>query len=144
MDSIKVLVVEDNVEFRQFVRNSIEDELGPIEITEAFDGLSAVQVALDLKPDLMILDIGLPNLNGLEIAKRVIEGSPASKILFLSQESSKDIMQEAFKIGARGYVVKSDAGRELRTALRAVLRGDRFVSRRGHGLDFMKRLKLLV
>lgn len=144
MDSITVLLVEDNAAFRQFVRNTIENEISSPKITETSDGLVAVQLALEINPDLIVLDIGLPSLNGLEAAKKILTSSPASKILFLSQESSKDVVQEAFKIGARGYVVKSDAGRELTAALRAVLRGDRFVSSRGEGLDFRKGLRLLV
>ena len=144
MDSINVLVVEDNAAFRQFVRNTIEREIGSVVITEASDGLAAVQLALEVRPDLIVLDIALPSLNGLEAAERILKASSASRILFLSQESSRDVVREAFRIGARGYVVKSDAGRELTAALQAVLRGDRFVSRRGDGLDFTTGLKLLV
>ena len=144
MDSIKVLVVEDNAAFRQFVRNTIEDEIDSVGISEASDGLAAVQLALEIKPDLIVLDIALPSLNGLEAAQRILKSSSASKIVFLSQESSREVMQEALRIGARGYVVKRDAGRDLRAALRAVLRGDRFVSRRGDGFDFTTGLKLVV
>jgi len=144
MDSINVLVVEDNAAFRQFVRNTIEREIGSVVITEASDGLAAVQLALEVRPDLIVLDIALPSLNGLEAAERILKASSASRILFLSQESSRDVVREAFRIGARGFVVKSDAGRELTAALQAVLRGDRFVSRRGDGLDFTTGLKLLV
>src|ERR1700751_2908829 len=144
MDSIKVLVVEDNAWFRQFVRNSVEGEIGAVAITEASDGLTAVQLALEIRPDLIVLDIALPSLDGLEAARRILKVSSASKILFLSQESSRDVVREAFRIGARGYVVKSDAGRELKPALHAVLRGDRFVSRGGDGLNFTTGLKLLV
>ncbi len=144
MDSIQVLVVEDNAAFRQFVCNTIEEEIGSVGITEAFDGLTAVQLALEIRPDLIVLDISLPSLNGLEVAKRILNASAGSRILFLSEESSKEVVQEAFRIGARGYVVKSDAGRELTAALRAVLRGDRFASRRGSGFDFSTGLSLLV
>ena len=144
MDSINVLVVEDNAPFRQFVRNTIEGEIGPVAITEASDGLVAVQLALEIRPDLIVLDIALPGLDGLEAARRILKASSASKILFLSQESSRDVVREAFRIGARGYVVKSNAGRELKEALQAVLRGDRFVSRSGDGLDFTTGLKLFV
>ena len=144
MDSINVLVVEDNAAFRQFVRNTIEGGIGSVAITEASDGLAAVQLALEMRPDLIVLDIALPSLNGLEAARRILKASSTSKIVFLSQESSRDIVREAFRIGARGYVVKHDAGRELTAALQAVLRGDRFVSRSGDGLDFTTGLKLLV
>jgi DNA-binding NarL/FixJ family response regulator len=141
---MKVLIVEDNIAFRQFIRNTIEDELGPVEITEASDGLVAVQQALEVKPQLIVLDIGLPSLNGLEAARRIRKDSVASKILFLSEQSSREVVQEALEIGARAYVIKSDAGRDLARALRTVLNGDRFISRRGNGLDFTTGLKSLV
>jgi DNA-binding NarL/FixJ family response regulator len=75
--------------------------------------LEAVQKALELQPDLILLDIGLPRLNGIEVARRIRKVSPGSKILFVSQESSADAVQEALGTGARGYVVKTDAGTEL-------------------------------
>lgn len=133
---MKVLIVDDNAAFRQFVRTTVENELGSLTITEAADGVEAVRLAVQAKPDLIILDIGLPNLNGIEAAKQIREASPESKILFLSQESSADVVQAALKTGARGYVVKSDAGRELLAALRAVLRGDPFLSGRCRDFDF--------
>jgi DNA-binding NarL/FixJ family response regulator len=144
MHSVKVLVVEDNLKFRQFVHNTLHNEIAFAEITESDDGLAAVQLAVEIKPDLIVLDISLPSLNGLEAAKRILSDSSASRILFLSEESSRDVVQEAFRIGARAYVVKSDAGRELAAALRAVLRGDRFVSRRADRLDLSTGLNLLV
>lgn len=144
MSRPKVLVVDDFAPFRQFVRNTVENEIGSVSITEASDGLEAVRLAIEVKPDLIILDIGLPELNGLEVAKKIISGSPASKILFLSQESSTEVLEAAIKTGASGYLIKSDAGRDLRAALRATLRGDRFISRRWRGLDLFRGLKLLL
>jgi CheY-like chemotaxis protein len=105
-------------------------------ICEVADGLEAVQKAEELQPDLILLDIGLPRLNGIEAARRIRELSPASKIVFVSQESSADLVRAALDTGAWGYVVKMDAGSELLTAVNAVLRGEQFVSRRFSGLDF--------
>jgi DNA-binding NarL/FixJ family response regulator len=99
-------------------------------ICEASDGLEAVQKAEELQPDLIVLDLGLPKLNGLEAARQIRKLSPNSKILFLSQESSADVVQEALGLGAFAYVVKSDAGNELLTAVNAVLRSEKFVSSR--------------
>jgi CheY-like chemotaxis protein len=93
------------------------------------DGLEAVQKAEELQPDLIVLDIGLPTLNGIEVARRIHTLSPKSKILFLSQESSAPVVQEALSLGGSGYVVKPDARSELPTAVNAVLRGETFVSR---------------
>ena len=87
-----------------------------------------VQQAQELQPDLILLDIGLPTINAIEAARRIREVSPASKILFVSETRSPEIAEEALNTGAEGYVVKSDAGRELLPAINAVLQGKRFVS----------------
>src|SRR5260370_1079581 len=97
-------------------------------IGEAVDGLEAIQKAQQLKPDLILLDIGLPTLNGIETARRIRELSPKSKILFVSENRSWDIVEEALRTGAGGYVVRSDAAGELLPAVEAVLGGKRFVS----------------
>jgi CheY-like chemotaxis protein len=98
-------------------------------VGEASDGLEAVQKAEELQPDLIVLDIGLPTLNGIEAARRIRKLSPESKILFVSQESSADVAQEAFSLGALAYVVKAHAGSELLAAVEAVLEDRQFVSR---------------
>ena len=106
------------------------------DIREVSDGLEAVQEAQRLQPDLILLDIGLPTLNGIEAARQIRRLSPASKIIFVTQESSADIVQEALNIGACGYVVKTEVGKELLPALTAVLRGEQFLGRRFAGHDF--------
>jgi CheY-like chemotaxis protein len=97
-------------------------------IGEASDGSEAVQKAEELKPDLILLDIGLPKLNGIEAARQIRQLSPTPKIIFLSQDNSLDIVQEALCTGALAYVHKAQAGSELLPAVEAVLRGERFVS----------------
>ena len=87
---------------------------------------------------MILLDIGLPNLNGIEAARRIRKLSPESKILFVSQESSADMVREALGTGASGYVVKPDAGSELLEAVSAVLRGEQFVGNRFAGHDFVR------
>jgi len=104
----------------------------------ASDGLEAVQKAEELQPDIIVLDIGLPSLNGIEVARQIRKLSPKSKILFVSQESSADVVQGALGTGAQGYVVKSDARRELLEGVNAVLRGEQFVGNRFSGHDFVK------
>jgi DNA-binding NarL/FixJ family response regulator len=101
-------------------------------IGEASDGLEAVYRAEELKPDLILLDIGLPTLNGIEAARQIRQLCPESKIIFVSQESDADIVQEALSFGAVGYVVKTMAGGELLTAIKAVCGGRLFV---GGGLS---------
>jgi CheY-like chemotaxis protein len=104
----------------------------------ASDGLEAVQKAEELQPDLIVLDIGLPSLNGIEVARQIRKLSTKSKILFLSQESSADVVQGALGTGAQGYVVKSDAGSELLEGVNAVLRGEQFIGNRFSGHDFVE------
>jgi DNA-binding NarL/FixJ family response regulator len=97
-------------------------------IGEVSDGLAAVQKAVELQPDLMLLNIGLPTLNGIEAARQIRKLVPESKIIFLSQESSADVVQETLSIGAWGYVAKTRAGTELLAAVEAIMSGKRFVS----------------
>jgi DNA-binding NarL/FixJ family response regulator len=131
-----VLVVDDSEPFRRLVCSTLQNKLELRTIVEASDGVEAIELAQALQPDLVLLDIGLPKLNGIEAARRIRELAPRSKILFVSQESSVDIVQAAFSVGASGYVVKMDAGRELPLAVKAVLRGERFVGIRFAGRGF--------
>jgi two-component system nitrate/nitrite response regulator NarL len=104
-------------------------------IAEVADGLEAVQTARELKPDLILLDIELPHLNGLEAANRIRQVAPDAKIIFLTQNSDRDVVRAALSIGAQGYVLKTDAGRELFTAVEGVLGGNDFVSSEIDGCD---------
>ena len=85
-------------------------------------------MAVELRPDLILLDIGLPSLNGIEVARQMRSLVPESKIIFLTQESSAEMVQEALNLGARGYVIKITAASELLTAVETVLSGKTFVS----------------
>ena len=134
--SIRVLIVEDSKPFREFLRSTLQNKLELQTIGEASDGEEAIKLAQALQPDLILLDIGLPKLNGIEAARRIRDLAPRSKIIFCSQESSVDIVEAAFSAGASGYVVKVDAGSELLTAVDVVLRGEQFVGRRFAGHDF--------
>jgi DNA-binding NarL/FixJ family response regulator len=129
---ISILVVEDNEPFRRFVSSTLRDRQNLNVIGEAGDGLEAVQRAEALQPDLIVLDIGLPELNGLDAARQMGELAPNSRIIFLTQESSPDIVHEALNLGAWGYVAKLQAGKDLLTAVEMVVQGQRFVS---SGLD---------
>jgi DNA-binding NarL/FixJ family response regulator len=131
--SIRILLVDDYKPIRQLLLSRLQNTSSAYVCWEASDGLEAVQKAEELQPDLILLDIGLPKLNGIEVARRIRKVSPGSKILFVSQESSADAVQAALDTGARGYVVKTDARRELLEGVNAVLRGERFVGRRFSG-----------
>lgn len=126
--SIRVLVVEDHESWRRYFSTLLPKHDGLQLVGEVSDGLEAVHKAEELQPDLILLDVGLPSLNGIEAARRLRRVSPASKILFVSETRSADIAEEALSTGAGGYVLKSDAESELLPAIRAVLEGKRFIS----------------
>jgi DNA-binding NarL/FixJ family response regulator len=121
-------VVDDYEPWRRFVSTTLQKQPELQIVGEVTDGFEAVQKAQQLQPDLILLDIGLPTLNGIEAARRIREVSPKSKILFVSENRSWDIVEEALRTGAGGYVVKSDATGELLPAVEAVLKGKQFVS----------------
>lgn len=122
-----ILVVDDYEPFCRTVRSMLQRADFQV-IGQASDGLEAVQKAEELQPDLILLDIGLPKLNGIEAAKRIRKVAPHSRILFLSQESSPDVVQEALNLGALGYLHKPRTQRELLPAIESVLAGRQFVS----------------
>ena len=124
----RVLVVEDFEPFRRVIRSMLETGLELLVICEVSDGLEAVQKAGELQPDLILLDIGLPTLDGIEAALRIRKVAPKSRILFLTQESSADVVQQALSVGAAGYVLKVRVGSELLAAVEAVLQDKQFVS----------------
>jgi DNA-binding NarL/FixJ family response regulator len=126
--TIRVLVVEDYGPWLRFISSELQKLSNLQAIGEVSDGQEAVQQAQALQPDLILLDIGLPTINGIEAARRIREVSPASKILFVSENRSPEIAEEALNTGAAGYVLKSDAATELLPAIKAVLEGKRFVS----------------
>jgi DNA-binding NarL/FixJ family response regulator len=128
LSTVRILVVDDVVLFRQFVVELLEKRPELQVVGEASDGLETLQKAVELRPDLILLDIGLPSLNGIEVARQMRSLVPESKIIFLTQESSADVVQEALGLGARGYVVKIKALVDLFAAVEAVLLGMTFVS----------------
>jgi DNA-binding NarL/FixJ family response regulator len=128
VSSVRILVVDDFPQFRQFICSTLGERNGLQVVGEAADGLEAVRRAVELEPDLIAMDIGLPSLNGIEAARQIRRLVPKSKIIFVSQESSFDVIQEALSLGAWGYVVKARAASDLRGAVDAVILGKRFLS----------------
>jgi DNA-binding NarL/FixJ family response regulator len=123
----RVLLVDDYEPFRRFVCATLQARPEFQVIGEASDGLEAVQKAEELQPDLILLDIGLPTLNGIEVAHRISRLVQSATILFVSQESDAEVVRAALSNGAKGYLLKLDAG-ELLLAVESVLRGQRFTS----------------
>jgi CheY-like chemotaxis protein len=124
----RILSVDDHELFRRFTYSLLEKRPEFQIIGEASDGLEAIQKAEELQPDLILLDIGLPKLNGMEAARRISIVAPHTKILFVSQESDSDVVGEALQLGAMGYVHKMRARTDLLPAIGAALEGRRFVS----------------
>ncbi len=133
--TIRLLVVEDFEPFQQFICSMVDKNPGLRVISKASDGLEAVEQAQRIRPDLILIDVGLPKLNGIDATRQIREIVPNCKILFLSQNSDADVVQKAFEVGGNGYVLKTMAGTDLLPAIEAVLSGRRFLS---SGLAFFK------
>jgi len=132
---LRILIVDDFEPWRRFVSSALQKVDSQI-LFEVSDGLEAVYKAEDLRPDLILLDIGLPTLNGIKAARRIRDLSPDSKILFLSEENSPEVAEAALEAGGDGYLVKSDAGRELLPAVKALSKGRRYLGARLAGQVF--------
>jgi len=127
MTPVRVIVAEDFDRFRRYICSTLLSRSNVHLVSEISDGLEAVQRTQEMQPDLILLDIGLPSLNGIEAARRIRELAPQTKILFVTQEDSPDVVRKAFNAGGLGYVVKIDAASDLLAAVDVVLRGDIFV-----------------
>src|SRR5204863_2400387 len=125
---VRVLAVDDFESFRRFAASQLGKRPELRIVGEASDGSEAVQKAEELQPDLILLDIGLPKLSGIQAARTIRELFPKIKILFASVHRHSDIVEAALRTGAEGYIVKTDAARELLPAIEAILQGERFVS----------------
>jgi DNA-binding NarL/FixJ family response regulator len=135
LSSFSILIADDYEGWRRQARLLFQARPEWQVVAEASDGSEAIQKAEKLKPDLIVLDIGLPKLNGIEAARQIRQLSPSSKIIFLSLYNSLDVVQAALGTGALGYVCKTDARRELLLAVDAVLRGKQFVSSSINGFE---------
>jgi len=125
-----ILVVDDFAPFREFASTVLKNEASFHIVAEAADGREAIQKASESRPDLVVLDIDLPFLCGIEVARQIRRCSPHSTILFLSGNNDPDVIEAALQTGALGYVLKLDAVDDLLDAAKEVLSGKRFVSRR--------------
>ena len=123
---LRILVVDTFEPFRRAICSWLREK--GFHVMEATDGLEAVEKAIELQPDVVLFDIGLPNLNGIESAKQVRSLVPSAKVVFVTQESSSDLIREALRLGARGYIHKENASSDLLPAIDAILSGQRFVS----------------
>ena len=120
MSAIKILVADDHEIVRQGLRALLEAQPGWQVVAEAVDGRDAVDKAKRMHPDVVVLDVSMPNLNGLEATRQIRRALPRTEVLVLTMHDSEQLVREVLEAGARGYVLKSDAGRELVTAVESV------------------------
>jgi len=118
----RILIADDSTEWRNRIRSMLKTQPGWQVIGEACDGLEAVQLTTKLCPDIVLLDIGMPFLNGIEVAKRIPQGSASSRIIFVTQEHDADIRMAALATGAEAYLLKANAAKELLPAVETVIR----------------------
>ncbi|HWS65895.1 MAG TPA: response regulator transcription factor [Steroidobacteraceae bacterium] len=126
MKSVRILIADDHELFRRGLAAELTQVPGWVVAGEACNGRDAVELAAELKPDLVVLDLTMPELNGLEAARKIISVNPAARVLILTAHESEQLVREVLSAGAQGYVLKSDAGRILIAALQALLDGRSF------------------
>jgi len=129
MSVTQILIVEDFVPWQHFISIKLQSEIDLRIISVATDGLEAVQKAKEVLPDLILMDLSLPGMNGIEATRQIRILSPGSRILFLSEHADSNLIQAALDAGACGYILKSDSGSDLILGIRSVLLGQLFVSR---------------
>ena len=117
---LRILIADDHELARNGIRALLESHPGWEVCGEAKDGRETVELATSLRPDIVLLDIGMPNLNGLEAARQILTISPDVAILILTMHDSDNVVREVLRAGARGYLLKSDAGRDLVAAVEAL------------------------
>ena len=120
MSGLRILIADDHEVARRGIRSLLEDHDGWEVCGEAKDGREAVDFATQLQPDILLLDIGMPNLNGLDAARQILAASPDARILILTIHDAEQVVREVLAAGARGFVLKSDAGRDLISAVEAL------------------------
>jgi DNA-binding NarL/FixJ family response regulator len=130
MTKLRILVADDHDVVRRGLRAILEAEPGWEVVADVANGRGAVERSRELAPDVAVVDVSMPELSGFEATRRLLEVSPDTKVLILSMHESDEVIREAVKAGARGYVLKSDAGRDLVAALRAVAAGRTFFTSR--------------
>lgn len=128
MSVIQILIAEDFLPWQHFVSMKLQSEIDLRIISVATDGLEAVHKAKEVQPDLILMDLSLPRMNGIDATRQIRILSPGSRILFLSEHADSNLIQAALDAGACGYILKSDSGSDLILGIRAVLLGQPFVS----------------
>ncbi len=130
MDGLKILIADDHEVVRQGLRAIIKAQPGLEIVGEAENGRQAVALAKELNPHIVVLDLAMPSLNGLEATKQILKACPQTKVLILTMHESDPMIREVLDAGARGYILKTDAGRDLISAIEALRRNKTFFTSR--------------
>lgn len=125
---IRLMIADDHTIVRQGLKKLLEEETGVEVVGEAVDGRDAVTKAMDLMPDIIIMDLSMPGLHGLEATRQITKRLPKSKVIILSMHKNDAYVQQALRAGASGYILKDSASEEVLGAIRSVSRGDSFLS----------------
>jgi DNA-binding NarL/FixJ family response regulator len=126
MAPFRILLADDHEVVRAGLRALLEEQQGWEVVAEAVDGREAVDKATKLKPDVVVIDIAMPSLNGLEAVRQIVKAVPHCRVLVLTMYDSDPLIQQVLQAGARGYLLKSDAGRDLVSAIDALRRNKTF------------------
>lgn len=130
MSKVRILVADDHDVVRQGLRSLLETQSGWEVCAEAVTGREAVKKAKESKPDVVVMDISMPELNGLEATRQILKAVPQAEVLILTMHDSEELIREVLDAGARGYVLKSDAGRDLVAAVDALRQHNPFLTSR--------------
>jgi two-component system response regulator NreC len=128
MDKIRILLADDHTILREGIRSLLEDESDMVVIGEAEDGHTAVKLVKQLDPDIVLMDIAMPLLNGIEATRQIKRDNPRTKVLILTMHENEEYIRQLLAVGAVGYILKDAAARELLGAIRAVHRGEAVLS----------------
>jgi DNA-binding NarL/FixJ family response regulator len=126
MNAFRILIADDHEIVRRGIRALIENHPGWEVCAEASDGREAVEKVRELHPDLALVDVSMPNLNGLDAARQIVEIAPQTRVLILTMHESEQIVREVLEVGARGFLLKTDAARDLVSAIQALQRRTTF------------------
>jgi DNA-binding NarL/FixJ family response regulator len=126
MPGLRILIADDHEAVRKGIRSLLMGHDGWEVLAEAVDGSDAIGKASELRPDMVLLDVGMPNLNGFQVARRILKSSPETKVLMVTVNADKHTAQEAKHVGARGFISKVDVVRDLIHAVEAIQNGELF------------------